>query len=134
MVGARRGQRPHLRPTVGKGDRPRFASRRLRWWCNLQAELHAKRAGYGEAYHDNRTGKAFIYVGLDVHKETIAVAVAEVGKTDQVLGIIPNKREVRSRTLRRGARRMRRRRGAQCTSLISRRRREVQRYKPGAVS
>jgi hypothetical protein len=35
--------------------------------------------------------KTLTYVGLDVHKETIAVAVAEVGKADaQVLGIIPN--------------------------------------------
>lgn len=35
---------------------------------------------------DNRS----IFVGLDVHKETIAVAVAEHGKEPRALGIIPN--------------------------------------------
>ncbi len=45
------------------------------------AEPHAKGAG-----HEQRT-----FVGLDVHAETIAVAVADSGGEVRSLGVIPNR-------------------------------------------
>jgi transposase len=39
------------------------------------------------------TGKAMRFVGLDVHAETIAVAVAEVDGEVRTLGTIPNRED-----------------------------------------
>ncbi len=40
--------------------------------------------------------KRIKFVGLDVHAETIAVAVAEQGGEVRTLGVIPNRKESRS--------------------------------------
>jgi hypothetical protein len=70
----------------GQGPTP-IAKRRLRWRQDRQPELHAK----GPAVTKHTTEAFSVkYVGLDVHKEAIAVAVADSGTAEpRGLGIIP---------------------------------------------
>lgn len=47
------------------------------------------------------TTTTLTFVGLDVHKETIAVALARVGEEPESLGVIPNTHEAVAKVMRR---------------------------------
>src|SRR6266436_4069861 len=82
-------------PTRGRGqrtdksgwnDRPRFAGRRLRHGSGRPVAQSYKRK-------EPVVKKNIRFIGLDVHAETIAVAVAEANGEARSLGIIPNRAE-----------------------------------------
>src|SRR5262249_46755742 len=70
----------------GWNDRPRFAGRRLRHGSGRPVAQSYKRK-------EPVVRKPIRFVGLDVHAETIAVAVAEPGGEVRSLGTIPNEPE-----------------------------------------
>src|SRR6267378_5980813 len=70
----------------GWNDRPRFAGRRLRHGSGRPVAQSYKRK-------EPVVKKNIRYIGLDVHAETIAVAVAEAGGEVRSLGVIPNRAE-----------------------------------------
>src|SRR6266403_2465081 len=79
----------------GWNDRPRFAGRRLRHGSGRPVAQSYKRK-------EPVVKKNIRFIGLDVHAETIAVAVAEANGEARSLGVIPNRAEAdRWRILRR---------------------------------
>jgi hypothetical protein len=68
----------------GWNDRPRFAGRRLRHGSGRPVAQSYKRK-------EPVVKKNIRFIGLDVHAETIAVAVAEANGEARSLGVIPNR-------------------------------------------
>src|SRR5437660_11159995 len=70
----------------GWNDRPRFAGRRLRHGSGRPVAQSYKRK-------EPVVKKDIRFVGLDLHAETVAVAVAEPDGEVRSLGVIPNRPE-----------------------------------------